>query len=181
MQIGTDNTLRMYISASGRVGIATSSPSQYLDVNGNARFRTIGSGAYAGAVNRTSDGTLTTASSDIRLKENIAPLQNSLNRILQLRGVNFTWKSNPEYGTRIGFIAQEFEEVIPELVFTNEVDGYKGINYAEVSAVLVEAIKEQQQMIEDLKAENIRLKAESSDFNQRLEKLEALLSVYAKK
>ena len=61
--------------------------------------------------------------------------------MMQLRGVTFTWKSNPEYGNRIGFIAQELEQVLPELVFTNDVDGYKGINYAEVTAVLVEAIK----------------------------------------
>jgi cell division protein FtsB len=49
--------------------------------------------------------------------------------------------------------------VIPELVFTNEVDGYKGINYAEVSAVLVEAIKEQQKQIEDQQKEINELKA----------------------
>ena len=66
---------------------------------------------------------------------------------MELRGVSFTWKNNPESGTHIGFVAQEFEKVIPELVFTNETDGYKGINYSEVSAVLVEAIKEQQQQI----------------------------------
>lgn len=78
---------------------------------------------------------------------------------MQLNGVTFTWKSNPEYGTRIGFIAQEFEKVIPELVFTNEVDGYKGINNAEVSAVLVEAIKEQQKQIQDQQKEIDELKA----------------------
>jgi hypothetical protein len=68
---------------------------------------------------------------------------------MQLRGVSFTWINHPEYGQRIGFIAQELEKVIPELVFTNETDGFKGINYAEVTAVLTEAIKE-------LKAENDR-------------------------
>ncbi|MCO5252177.1 MAG: tail fiber domain-containing protein [Candidatus Kapabacteria bacterium] len=130
------------------IGIGTSSPSQRLDVNGNARFRSISSGAYAGVVNRTSDGTLTTATSDIRFKENIETLENSLERVMQLRGVSFTWKSNPEYGTRIGFIAQEFENVMPELSFTNPADGYMGINYAEMTAVLAEAIKEQQQLIE---------------------------------
>jgi hypothetical protein len=62
-------------------------------------------------------------------------------------------------GQRIGFIAQEVEKVIPELVFTNEVDGYMGVNYAEMTAVLVEAIKEQQQLIETLKAELEAIKA----------------------
>lgn len=156
---GTANYFRNKIF----VGATYATPTQMLDVNGNARFRAIGSGAYAGVVNRTSDGTLTTATSDERLKENISSLQNSLDKVMQLRGVSFTWKTNPEYGTRIGFIAQEFEKVIPELVFTNEVDGYKGINYAEVTAVLTEAIKE-------LKAENDLLK-------NRLEKLEKLVGV----
>jgi hypothetical protein len=153
--------------SNGFVGIRTSSPLQALDVNGNARFQSIASDAYFGALNRKSDGTLTTATSDIRLKNNIKTIQNSLEKVLQLRGVSFTWKSNPEYGTRIGFIAQEFEQVIPELVFTNEVDGYKGINYAEVTAVLVEAIKE--------------LKAENDILKQRLEKIEALSGYKAEK
>jgi hypothetical protein len=150
------------------VGIRTSSPTQALDVNGNARFQSIASTAYSRVLNIQSDGTLTTATSDGRLKENVRALQNSLDKVVQLRGVSFTWKNNPEYGTRIGFIAQEFENVIPELVFTNQVDGFKGINYAEVSAVLVEAIKE-------LKAENERLKTENEQVKARLEKIEAIL------
>jgi hypothetical protein len=146
------------------VGIGNTAPTQALDVNGNARFRAIGSGPYAGVVNRTSDGTLTTTTSDIRLKENIHTLQGGLNKVLQLRGVTFTWINNPENGQRIGFIAQEFEKVLPELVFTNEVDDYKGINYAEVSAVLVEAVKE-------LKAENDEIRAHLERLEKALEKL----------
>ncbi len=174
---GTANYFRNKIF----VGASYAIPTQMLDVNGNARFRAIGSGAYSGVVNRTSDGTLTTATSDVRLKENISSLKNSLDKVMQLRGVSFTWKTNPEYGTRIGFIAQEFEKVIPELVFTNEVDGYKGINYAEVTAVLAEAVKEQQKIIEELKNENSRLisenenlKAKDSQLESRLEKLEIM-------
>ena len=77
---------------------------------------------------------------------------------MQLRGVSFLWRDNPDMGRRIGFVAQEFEKVFPELSYTNPADGYKGINYAELTAVLVEALKE-------LKAENDLLKA-------KLEKLE---------
>ena len=62
-------------------------------------------------------------------------------------------------GNRIGFIAQEVEKVVPELVFTNPEDGYKGVNYDEMTAVLVEAIKEQQKVIEQLKAEVEELKS----------------------
>jgi hypothetical protein len=158
----------------GNLGIGTTAPTQALHVVGNVRVSAIGSGVYWGAVNRSVDGTLTTSTSDIRLKENVKTLNGGLDKVLQLRGVSFTWKSNPEYGNRIGFIAQEFEKVIPELVFTNEVDGFKGINYAEVTAVLVEAIKE-------LKAENDRLKVENDKFNSRLEKLESLMEYNAVK
>jgi hypothetical protein len=143
---------------SGNFGIGTSSPTQLLDVNGIARIRGMMTGIVATTVYRTFDGTLITGSSDIRLKENIEPLQNSLGKVMQLKGVSFNWKADAAKRRSIGFIAQDFEQVIPELVFTNEQDGFKGINYAEVTAVLGEAVKE-------LKAENDKLKT-------RLEKLE---------
>jgi hypothetical protein len=170
-RINTDNGYLILEPAGKSVGINTDDPTQILDVNGNARFRTIASDAYSGVLNRKSDGTLTTSTSDQRLKENINSLENSLDKVMQLKGISFTWRSNPEYGTRIGFIAQEFEKVIPELVFTNEVDGYKGINYAEISAVIVEAVKEQQRIIEHLKAENDRLKAENESTSKNLKKI----------
>jgi hypothetical protein len=174
MSSGTSQSVRIgtggndiLIVYGNNVGVNVASPTQNLDVNGNARIRSIGSGAYSGVVNRMADGTLTTATSDSRLKENVTTLQNSLNKVTNLRGISFTWKSNPEYGTRIGFIAQEVEKVLPELVFTNDVDGYKGVNYAEVTAVLVEAIKE-------LKTENDLLK-------KRLEQIEVLIGYSADK
>jgi hypothetical protein len=145
------------ILKNGNTGIGTDTPTQVLDVDGNARFRSIGSGAYVGQVNRTSDGTLTIASSDIRLKENIATLHGALEAIMKLRGVTFTWKDDPELGERVGLIAQEVEPVLPELVFTNEVDGFKGINYSEMTAVLIEAVKEQQSMIESQQQQIDRL------------------------
>ncbi len=135
----------------GKLGVNTIDPTQTLDVNGNARIRSIGSGAYHGPVNRMLDGTLTTATSDVRLKESIQTIEGGLDKVMQLRGVTFKWKSNPEYGVKMGFIAQEMEQVLPELVFTNEMDGYKGVNYAEMTAVLVEAVKEQQSEIDELK------------------------------
>lgn len=126
-------------------------PSQQLDVEGNARFRAIGSVASAGALHYTSNGTLTTNTSDIRLKENIEPLTNSLEKILQLTGVTYNWIG--ETGKRIGMIAQDVEKVIPELVFTNNntEEKIKGIHQDNLTAVLVEAIKEQQKIIEELK------------------------------
>jgi hypothetical protein len=171
----TDGNTAIFAKQSNAyVGLGNNSPTQQLDVNGNARIRSIGSGSYAGVVNQMKDGTLTTSTSDARLKTDVLTLQNGLETVMQLRGVSFTWINNPEYGKRIGFIAQEMEKVLPELVFTNEVDGYKGINYAEVSAVLVEAVKEQQSIIKELKVENDLLKV-------RLQKLENLMTDYADK
>ena len=145
------NNIDLIINSSGQVGIATTAPTQTLDVNGRGRFRLLTTGTVNNAVYQTADGTLITGSSDIRLKENIEPLEGSLEKVNQLQGVSFTWKADPQQGKSIGFIAQEFEKVVPELVFTNQTDGYKGINYAEVSALLAEAIKEQQKTIEKLK------------------------------
>jgi len=132
----------------GYTAIGHSSPSQMLDVNGNARFRSVGSGTFAYNLNLTTDGVLTTASSDISLKENICPITGALDRVNRMRGVMFTWKNDSGRTPQMGMIAQEVEPVIPELVFTNPVDGLKGINYSQTAALFVEAIKEQQQQIE---------------------------------
>ena len=133
--------------------VSSEQPSTAIDVDGNGRFRSIGGGGSAGALHYTSDGTLTISTSDIRLKENLEPLNNSLEKLLQLTGVTYNWIG--QEGKRIGFIAQEVEKVIPELVFTNEntEDKIKGIHMDNITSVLVESIKEQQQQIESLKTE----------------------------
>jgi hypothetical protein len=152
------------ITTGAKIGVgptfysATSEPSQFLDVDGSARFRTVGAGAFSANLNITADGTLTTQTSDVRLKENIEPLSNSLEKLLQLTGVTYSWIG--QEGKRIGFIAQEVEKVIPELVFINEntEDKIKGIHLDNITAVLVESIKEQQKIIEELKTEINNLK-----------------------
>jgi len=138
---------------SGNLSIGTAdAPTQKLDVNGNARFRSVGSGTYNRPLNLTSDGTLTTATSDGRLKTNIENIEDGLETVKKLQGVRFNWKEDPEGERRIGLIAQDAEKVVPELTFTNPADGYMGINYAELSAVLIEAVKEQQKIIDKLTA-----------------------------
>jgi hypothetical protein len=145
------------ITTGNRIGIgtvfydSTQQPSEALDINGSARFRSIGSTASAGALHYTANGTLTTNTSDIRLKENVEPLNNSLEKLLQLSGVTYNWIGQEE--KRIGFIAQDVEKIIPELVFTNNntEEKIKGIHQDNLTAILVEAIKEQQKIIEGLK------------------------------
>ena len=128
----------------GYVGFDTNLPTQRLDVNGNGRFRIIGSTASAGALHYTADGTLTTNTSDERLKTNITTLTGALDKVNQLRGVTYNWNENPTGDTRIGFIAQEVNAVVPELTFTNpnSPELYMGVHYDNVTALLVEAVKE---------------------------------------
>lgn len=94
-----------------------------------------------------------TETSDVRLKKGVAPLLNALDRVIALRGVRYQWKhetySGPESseGSKIGFIGQEVASVCPELVAT-DAEGYVSLNYSRLTAVLVEAVKEQQQLIQ---------------------------------
>jgi hypothetical protein len=104
----------------------------------------------------------TLPSSDINLKENITPIQNALNKVTQLNGVEFDFKNFKDCGYlkkhQIGLIAQEVEKVIPEVVERNN-NGYLGVSYQHLTAVLIEAIKEQQFQIDSLKKEIENLKS----------------------
>jgi len=86
--------------------------------------------------------------SDVNLKTNITPLQNSLDKILQLQGVEYDRTDQEKH--EIGMVAQEVEKVIPDLVKENS-EGIKILEYQNLTAVLVEAIKEQQEQINCLK------------------------------
>lgn len=88
--------------------------------------------------------------SDIRYKSNIKRISGALGKVKQLKGVTYNYKGNKR--TSIGFIAQEVEPILPEVVST-DADGFKGIGYANIVALLSEAIKEQQVMIDELRAE----------------------------
>ena len=117
-------------------------------------------------------------SSDRRLKKDIVPLNGSLNSVLKLRGVNFTWRQDVQgkkpTDRQVGFIAQEVESVIPELVKMND-EGFKAVSYANLTAHLVEAIKEQQKIIDILKLEQSEQDTEISDLQNRLAKLEVFV------
>jgi hypothetical protein len=94
------------------------------------------------------------ASSDIRLKENMVKIDSALNKISQLNGYSFTWndkQSTYAPGKKdLGVSAQEVENIFPEIVKDRE-NGTKGVMYDKLVPVLIEAIKEQQGQIEDLK------------------------------
>ncbi len=93
-------------------------------------------------------------SSDLRLKKNINTIQNPLSIVNKLRGVNFQWKDSNEQD--IGLIAQDVEGILPEVV--TDKGGYKAIEYSNIVAILIEAIKEQQKQIYRLEQEIDTLK-----------------------
>ena len=135
----TQSQNRMSITNAGNIGIGTSAPTQKLQVNGNI--------CYTGSI---------AACSDIRYKKNIMPLTNVLNIVLSLHGVYYKWdkeKFKDKAFTderQIGFSAQEIEKYLPEIVQT-DVAGYKAVDYSRLTPLLVEAIKEQQTQIDELK------------------------------
>ena len=137
---GTDTTI---IANDGRVGIGTgtftpnsATSNVKLEVNGDILAVRVHS------------------SSDRRFKENITPISSALDKVMAIDGVTYDFKTeefanrNFPTTTQVGFIAQNVEEVLPEVVRTNG-DGYKAVDYAKVTALLNEAIKEQQNIIDN--------------------------------
>ncbi len=83
-------------------------------------------------------------SSDKRYKDNIVNISNPLDKLNKINGVSFNWneKSHKETGKKdIGVIAQEIEEVLPEIVQTRD-NGHKAVDYPKLTALLIEAVKE---------------------------------------
>ena len=105
-----------------------------------------------GAVSASGD-VIAFQSSDERLKDNIQPIESPLEKIFQINGVSFDWNNKQDLysGRDVGVIAQEIESVLPEIVQTRE-SGMKAVRYEKIVALLIEAIKEQQLQIDELKA-----------------------------
>ena len=129
-------------------------PTEMLHVLGNGRFTSVGAGTFSNNLNITSDGTLTTATSDEKFKYNIRPLNYGLETLLQLKPVNFQWIEGEEED--LGFIAQDVAEIIPEAVNTNWNSDLL-FRYESLIPILTKAIQEQQAQIEALKQRIINL------------------------
>jgi hypothetical protein len=140
-------TYALNILSDGKTGFSVVTPTENIDVAGNARIRAVGSGTYANNLNITSDGTLTTATSDEKYKYNILPISYGLNTILQLKPVNFQWIKGEEQD--LGFIAQDVAEIIPEAVNTNWNSDLL-MRYESIIPILTKAIQEQQALIKAL-------------------------------
>jgi hypothetical protein len=119
----------VFVDSNGLVGINTTTPTEKLDVIGTVK-----------AIDFDT-------TSDQNLKTNIKIIEDPLEKIAQIRGVNFEWKENNKPSA--GVIAQEVEKVLPELVTNN---GTKAVNYNGLIGLLVEAVKAQQKEIDILKS-----------------------------
>lgn len=154
---GTNAQAGIYINSDGSYGTRMYFATTDSYATGSRVAMWIGEG---GVVNITRSNLIVagtvTANSDIRLKTNIETISDALNKVLSLRGVTYDRIDSAEH--QIGVIAQEVESVIPELVYEN--DGIKSVAYSNMVAVLIEAIKEQQVQINELRDEIKKLKGE---------------------
>ena len=150
VQLGSAND-GFYHLASGDAGIN-------VLVNNVQEFLFADAGGFHADANITAFST--TTDSDIRLKENIKPLENNLEKVLQLKPSSFKWKIQDKKND-VGLIAQDVEKVIPELVKENisigktkeflDGDTHKTVDYSKLTTYLIGAVQEQQKQIDELK------------------------------
>ena len=156
---------RMRITDVGNVGINTTTPLDRLHVHGEVRVLNC-------VKNDAGTGIAGVCPSDRRLKRDITSFSAVLQSVAALRPVHYYWRATefPERhfgdGRTYGLIAQEVEEVLPELVVTNP-DGYKAVDYGKLPLLTVQAIKE--------------LKAENDALQSRIAELERLVKQFLAK
>ncbi len=145
-------TEKMRIDSAGFVGIGTTAPTELLYISGGNLY-------VDGDIDYTGD---LTDVSDMRLKEDIKPLRSMLDKVSDVNGYSYHMKDDIERKMEYGVLAQELEEIFPELVKTAEDEmGTKSVNYIGLIAPMIEATKE-------LKAENEALKAELDSVKTKL-------------
>ncbi len=166
----------------GSLGIGTTSTTSALTVSGSITSTSL----FGGATNLTTDanGVIIRDPSDVRLKEHIETIEDALDMVLQLRGVRYEWKDKERFGTQIeiGFIAQEVDTILPEVV--RKGGEYWSLNTRNIVAVVVEAIKElwikvegNGEKIENLEKRVAELEAELGDHNTHTETEEGITEV----
>jgi hypothetical protein len=163
--------LRGYPTVAGDYTVQPGDVMSFFEYGGDFRFYQKNASNVLTMQGRLNNGTWTVTGdvvaygspSDISFKTNIKPLEKSLDKIVKLKGVSFDWKSDTEVYTMtgikedIGFIAQEVETILPNLVRKNN-NGLLSLRDKGITALLVEAVKEQQGQIESQKSEIEELK-----------------------
>lgn len=142
-----------------KVGIGTNTPLEKLHVDGNV---IVAENLQASTINGVSDR---------RLKTDIVSLTNTLKTIERIQGVSFHWLNKNDKTLQHGVIAQEIEKILPEIVRT-DVNGFKSVNYIALIPFLIEAIKEQQSQIDQLR----KINARQDELEDKINALAAQLS-----
>ena len=145
---GTSNQITVAGSGVETAAVTLSLP-QNINTSADVQFGSIGVGTAASGVSgeiRATGDIVAYYSSDERLKENITPIENAVDKINQIGGYNYDWKEGFETihshkGYDLGVIAQEVQSVLPEVVTERET-GYLAVDYVKLVPVLIEAIKE---------------------------------------
>jgi hypothetical protein len=169
------------VSSSDTIALGRSDGSDTVEVPGKLQLDTL---ATAGSTQLclNSSNRVGSCSSSLRYKTAIKPFVNGLDVINRLHPITFTWKAD---GKRdVGFGAEDVQKIEPLLVTLNTGGQVEGVKYDRITAVLVNAIKEQQlqlaaqqTQLEELKAmraENVELKVRLADLFKRLEQLEQI-------
>jgi len=142
--------------------------SMRLNSNGDLSIGTANNNNKKFYVNGSSGGTSTWSSSDERYKKEILPINNALSKLIKLNGVTYMWKDGDvseskgfDNKTHYGVIAQDVEKEFPELIdHPGETTNFKHVEYNGFAGVFIEAIKEQQQIIDSLTNELMQLRSD---------------------
>ena len=127
--------------------------SQSVSITGSLGVGTTGS-VVVGRIDASND-IVAFSTSDMNLKKDIVVIDNAINKLISLDGVTFTWKDehfniHGHVGEDVGVIAQQVQNILPAAVRTNNT-GYLSVRYEKIIPLLIEAVKEQQQQINELK------------------------------
>jgi len=172
LRVQVNNTTRLLVHNNGGVSIgANTTPLQTLHVAGTMRLTQLLSGS-GNAVYRNASGDFVESSSDRRLKTDLQPLANSLDKLTRIKGYSFLWKNEEAARRDIGLVAQEVEVEFPELVYQNEADGFYALKYDKMAAVLVESIKELKVLLDEAQKQNHEMNQKITALEERLDKLE---------
>lgn len=200
--IGTDNPSQKLTINTGRIAFEGTMPStpnlgvlafvsgDAFEVGGNFTssvnsFDNLGSSTKRWGTVYATNGTINT--SDAREKRNIQNLGYGLQQVMQMKPVSFEWKERPEQGRKIGFLAQDLQTIVPEVVsdtewgrdehnkLTSKPSEVLGVYYSDLIPVLTKAIQEQQTQIEALQTENAALRQTNREVQERLNRLEAMV------
>jgi len=167
----TNNTEAARITSGGRVGIGQNNPAGRLDVNNDgATTETLlilsdfgGTGAHTqisfnntagqvGTINTSGSGTTYSTTSDIRLKQDIEPLE-ATDKLMDMNPVSYAWKADPDGPRSMGFIAQEMKEIVPDAVFGDDSEEkMMSMDYGRITPVLVSALQDAHKKIEELES-----------------------------